>query len=145
VIGWSLFEPAKPKELFNDNYQESPHKLGGVSGDGRRIYYYDTSGNTLRYLAPERPPATCRPARSRRVRVRVGHLQPVGQCHLSPARRTPERPPSSRRRTEHGRQRTLRSGIAPNASGVSFVPFGSVWSLFPPFDVEVPEGVALVS
>jgi WD40 repeat protein len=46
VIAWSLFEPSKPKELHTDNYAESAHKIGG---DGRRLYYYDTSSSALRY------------------------------------------------------------------------------------------------
>lgn len=49
VIAWSLAEPSRPKELHADNYVESAHKVGGVSGDGRRLYHYDTSGSVLRY------------------------------------------------------------------------------------------------
>lgn len=48
VIAWAMTDPAKPKELFSDNYAESAYKLGGVSGDGRRVYYPDSAG-VLRY------------------------------------------------------------------------------------------------
>jgi WD40 repeat protein len=53
VIAWNLSESTKPKELWTDSYTESVHKLGGVSGDGRRFYYYDTNNNTLRYYDPK--------------------------------------------------------------------------------------------
>ena len=49
VITWGLADPTKPKEMFTDNYSESVYKIGGVSGDGRRCYHYDTSSSVLRY------------------------------------------------------------------------------------------------
>lgn len=48
VTAWGMTDPAKPKEWFTDNYSESAYKFGGVSGDGRRVYYPDTTG-MLRY------------------------------------------------------------------------------------------------
>lgn len=48
VTAWALTDPAKPLERFSDNYAESAYKFGGVSGDGRRVYYPD-SGGVLRY------------------------------------------------------------------------------------------------
>jgi WD40 repeat protein len=49
VNAWSLAELKKPKQVFTDAYQESAYKLGGVSGDGKRVYFYDTNSSTLRY------------------------------------------------------------------------------------------------
>lgn len=55
VIAWNLDDPKKPKELFADGYTESRHKFGGISGDGKRLYYYEaaTAGFfDLRYYNP---------------------------------------------------------------------------------------------
>jgi WD40 repeat protein len=49
VIAWSLAEPKKPKELFTDQYQEDRYKFGGVSGDGRRVYYYEATNNGVTF------------------------------------------------------------------------------------------------
>jgi WD40 repeat protein len=49
VIAWSLADPKKPKSLVEDGFQDSASKVGGVSGDGKRVYYVDTVNHVFRF------------------------------------------------------------------------------------------------
>jgi WD40 repeat protein len=49
VSAWRVTDPKKPTGLFSDTYQESEVKIGGISGDGRRLYHFDGHRSILRY------------------------------------------------------------------------------------------------
>jgi WD40 repeat protein len=50
VMAWNLSEPSKPKNIFEDSYRESVRRVGGVSGDGKRIYFNDLDADVLSYV-----------------------------------------------------------------------------------------------
>jgi WD40 repeat protein len=50
VVAWSLLEPSKPKNIFEESYRESVRRVGGISGDGKRIYFNDMDVNVLSYV-----------------------------------------------------------------------------------------------
>src|SRR5262245_61218178 len=48
VVAWSLSEPNKPREVFEYSYGgESPSRVGGVSGDGKRVYFFSPKDGEL--------------------------------------------------------------------------------------------------